>query len=111
MTAKARIRMLRITPRKVQAVAAQLRGKGVQQAIDWLTFCKRRSALPLLKLLKSCVASADRKGGMDVDKLYVKELLVDKGPTMKRWMPRARGMATPVLKRSTKVSVTLDERS
>jgi large subunit ribosomal protein L22 len=110
MTAKARIRMVRITPRKVQAVANEVRGKGVQEAIDFLTFCRRRAARPLLKLLKGCVTNADRKGGMDIDKLFVKELLVDKGPTMKRWMPRARGMATPVLKRSTKVSVTLDER-
>lgn len=111
MPANAKIKMLRISPLKVRAVANEVRGKNVQAAIDYLTFCRRRSALPLLKLLKSAVVNADRKGGMDVDKLYIKELLVDNGPTMKRWMPRARGSASPVLKRSSKISVTLDERT
>ncbi len=111
MSAKARIKMVRITPRKMQVVAKQVRGKAVQQAIDYLTFCPRSAARPLLKLIKSCVANADRKGGMDVDKLVVSELLVDKGPTMKRWLPRAKGSATPILKRSSRVSVTLSERA
>jgi len=111
MSVKASNRMVRMTPRKVRVVANQIRGKGVQDAIDYLTFCKRRPARPLLKLIKSAVSNADRKGGMDVDNLYISELLVDKGPTMKRWMPRARGMATPVLKRSSRISIRLDERS
>lgn len=111
MSAIAKIKMIRITPRKVRMVADQIRGKGVQEAIDYLTFCSRRPARPLLKLIKSAVSNADRKGGMDVDNLFVSELLVDKGPTMKRWMPRARGMASPVLKRSSRISLTLDQRS
>ncbi len=110
MSATAKIRMVRMTPRKVRVVANQVRGKMVQEAIDYLTFCRRRPARPLLKLIKSAVSNADQKGGMDIDNLYISELLVDKGPTMKRWMPRARGMATPVLKRSSKISVTLNER-
>ncbi|MFA4973605.1 MAG: 50S ribosomal protein L22 [bacterium] len=111
MAATAKIKMIRITTRKVRVVADQVRGKGVQEAIDYLTFCRRRSARPLLKLIKSAVSNADTKGGMDLDKLFVKELLVDKGPTMKRWMPRARGSATPVLKKSSKVSITLEQRA
>ena len=111
MSAIAKIKMIRITPRKVRVVANQIRGKGVQEAIDYLTFCNRRPARPLLKLIKSAVSNADQKGGMDVDNLFVSELLVDKGPTMKRWMPRARGMASPVLKRSSRISITLDQRS
>ncbi|MBN1282407.1 MAG: 50S ribosomal protein L22 [Proteobacteria bacterium] len=110
MPAQARIKNIRMTTRKVQVVASQIRGKGVQEAIDYLTFCRRSPARPLLKLIKSAVSNADQKGGMDLDRLYVKELLVDKGPTMKRWMPRARGSASPVLKRSSKVSITLDQR-
>lgn len=110
MAATARLKSVRMTPRKVRAVAGQVRGKGAQEAIDFLTFCKRRAARPLLKLIKSAVANADAKGGMDVDNLVVKELLVDAGPTMKRWMPRARGMATPILKRTSRISVTLDEK-
>lgn len=111
MSATAKIKMIRIAPRKVRVVANQVRGKDVQEAIDYLTFCNRRSARPILKLLKSAVSNADQKGGMDVDKLYVSEMLVDKGPTMKRWLPRARGMATQILKRSSRISVTLDERA
>lgn len=110
MAANARLKMIRMTPRKVRVVANQVRGKAAQEAVDYLTFCKRSAARPLLKLIKSAIANADVKGGMDVDNLFVKELLVDSGPTMKRWMPRARGMATPVLKRTSRISVTLDEK-
>lgn len=110
MAATARLKMVRMTPRKMRVVANQVRGKAAQEAVDYLTFCKRRAALPLLKLIKSAIANADHKGGMDVDALVIKELLVDAGPTMKRWMPRARGMATPILKRTSRVSVVLDER-
>ena len=110
MAATAKTKMVRITPRKVRTVADEIRGKGVQEAIDFLTFCRRSPARPLLKLIKSAVSNADQKGGMDLDNLFVRELLVDKGPTMKRWMPRARGMATPILKRTSKISITLDER-
>lgn len=110
MTVKAKIKNLRMTPRKVRIVANQIRGKHVAQAIDWLTFCKKSAAKPMLKLVKSAVANADVKGGIDVDNLFIKELLVDAGPTMKRWMPRARGMATPILKRSSRISVTLEEK-
>jgi len=111
MPASAKIKSVRMTPRKVRVVADEIRGKNVQEAIDFLTFCRRRPARPLLKLIKSAVSNADQKGGMNVDNLFVKELLVDQGPTMKRWMPRARGMASPILKRTSRVSITLDERS
>lgn len=110
MIAKARIRSLRMTPRKMRVVANQVRGKKLQEAINFLMFCKRSAARPLLKLVKSAAANATRTGSVDVDNLYVSELLVDAGPTMKRFMPRARGMATPVLKRSCKVSLSLDEK-
>lgn len=110
MAAIARLKMVRMTPRKVRVIANQVRGKGAQEAIDFLTFCKRSAARPLLKLLKSAVANADQKGGVDIDNLVVKQLLVDSGPTMKRWLPRARGSASPILKRTSRVSVTLDER-
>lgn len=110
MVVRARLKMLRMSPRKVRTVADQVRGKNVQQAVDLLTFCRRQAARPLLKLVKSAVANAEQKGGMDLDNLYIKELLVDHGPTMHRWMPRARGSATQILKRSSRVSVTLEER-
>lgn len=110
MVVKASIKNLRISPRKVRIVANAIRGKNVQEALGALTFCRKSSALPLAKLVKSAVANAEVKGGIDVDNLFIKELLVDAGPTMKRWMPRARGMATPVLKRSSRISITLEEK-
>ena len=107
---EAKLKFLRITPRKMMAVANYVRGKNAQAAIDYLTFSRKRAAGPLLKLVKSAVANASHKGGVDVDNLYIKELLVDKGPTMRRWMPRARGMATPILKRTSHVKLVLAEK-
>lgn len=110
MPAVARIKYLRMTPRKVRVVGNQIRGKGAQSAIDYLNFCRRRAARPLVKLVKSAVANATQKGGMDIDNLYIKELQINAGPIMKRWMPRARGMATQILKRSSHVTLVLDEK-
>ena len=71
--------------------------------------CRRKAAVPLLKLVRSAVANADRKGGVDVDNLYIRELLCDQGVTMKRWLTRAKGSASPILKRSSHLKVVLDE--
>ncbi len=110
MSAQASIRYVRMTPRKMRVVANQVRGLAVGKAVDYLTFCRRRAARPLLKLIKSALANADQKGDMDLDNLVVSKLTVDQGPMYKRWMPRARGMATPVLKRTSHVTVVLEER-
>lgn len=106
----AKIKYIRMTPRKMRVVANAIRGKGIQPAIDYLNFCKRRAARPLLKLVKSALAGAVHKGGVDVDNLFIKELRVDQGPTMRRFMPRARGMATPILKRTSHAEVVLEEK-
>ena len=106
----AKLRYIRMTPRKMMIVANYIRGKKVQEAIEYLTFNRRSAARPLLKLVKSAVSNATHKGGIDVDNLHIKELLVDKGPTMRRWMPRARGMATPILKRTSHVKLILAEK-
>ncbi|MFH1875006.1 MAG: 50S ribosomal protein L22 [Pseudomonadota bacterium] len=110
MAVVAKAKYIRITPRKMRVVANQIRGKGVQGAIDYLNFCKRSAATPILKVVKSALANAEQKGGIDVDNLYVKTILIDEGPTMRRWLPRARGMATKILKRSSHVSIELEEK-
>ena len=110
MSISAKIKYLRMTPRKVRMVANQVRGMHAAKAVDYLTFCKRRAARPLLKVVKSALASADQKGDVDLDNLVITKLLVDQGPTHKRWLPRARGMATPILKRTSHVTLVLDER-
>ncbi len=110
MAAQASMKHVRITPRKMRVVCKQIRGRNAQDVVEYLTHCRRRAAAPLLKLLKSALANAEQKGGVDLDNLYVKELLCDKGSTLKRWMPRARVKARPVLKRSWHVKVVLDEK-
>lgn len=110
MAKHAQLKHLRMTPRKVRAVAGKLRGISVSQGLDYLAFCRRAPAKPLAKLLKSAVVNASREKGVDVDNLYVKELRVDAGPTMKRSLARARGMATPILKRTSHVTIVLGEK-
>ena len=107
--ATAKQRHVRMTPRKMRVVANQVRGMRAAKAVEFLTFCRRRAARPILKLIRSALANADQKGDVDVDNLQVKRIEVDQGPTLKRWMPRARGMATPVLKRTSHVMVELEE--
>ncbi len=107
---KAKISYLRVAPRKVRLVCDLVRGKKVQEALDILRFTKRGCSLDLLKLIQSAIANANVKGGFDVDNLVVHRLTVDQGPTLKRWLPRARGMATPINKKTSHVTVTLVEK-
>jgi len=107
----ASLQFLRISPRKVRLVADLVRGKNVEEALNILQFTSKSSAKPLAKLVKSAVANADQKGGVNVDKLFLKTIFVDGGPVIKRFMPRAMGRATPVRHRTSHVTVTLDQRS
>ena len=111
MEAKASLRYLRITPRKVRIVADLIRGKNVSQALAQLAFVEKRAAEPLAKLLRSAVANADQaaKGNLDVDQLRVKELMVDQGPSLRRYMPRAMGRAFKVLKKTSHISLTVSD--
>ncbi len=110
MVSTAKLRHLRIAPRKVRLVADLIRGKNVEEALSILQFTNKRSSLPLAKLLQSAVANADQKEGVDVDRLFVKTITVDGGPTIKRFRPRAMGRATPILKRTSHVSIALDQQ-
>ncbi|PIR21146.1 MAG: 50S ribosomal protein L22 [Deltaproteobacteria bacterium CG11_big_fil_rev_8_21_14_0_20_47_16] len=107
---KAKSTFIRITQQKVQPVVNLVRGKRVQDAIDLLQFCERRAALPVLKAIKSAVANADVKGGVDVDNLVVMTARVDQGPMMKRHRPRSRGMAHPVQKKMSHIMIELGEK-
>ncbi len=109
-TVQAKLRYLRVAPRKVRLVADQVRGLPVQQALDLLTFARKSAAYDVLKLLRSAVANADRKGGIDVDKLVVKSVLVDQGPIIRRFLARARGSASRINKKTTHITVTLEGR-
>ena len=110
MMSKAMLKYLRVAPRKVQVVARAIRGAKVEVALDYLKFCPRRAAKPLFKLVRSALANAGQKKGVNVDKLVITELLVNEGPTMKRTMPRAKGSADQILKRSSHVTIVLGEK-
>jgi large subunit ribosomal protein L22 len=106
---QAKARFVRIPPRKARLVADLVRGKGVQKALTDLAFCKRVGSRIIGKLLKSAVANADQLGGSNVDSLFVRRIFVDEGPTMKRFRPRAMGRATRIRKRTSHITVILDE--
>ncbi|MBI1908685.1 MAG: 50S ribosomal protein L22 [Deltaproteobacteria bacterium] len=107
---KAKLNYLRVAPRKVRLVADMVRGRRVQEALDLLHFAQKSSAVDVYKLLRSAVSNATVKGGIDVDNLYVKKITVDQGPTLRRFMARARGRADRVNKKSSHIKVVLSER-
>ena len=110
MKAKAIQRYVRITPRKCNQVLDLIRGQDVEQAQVTLQFTPKLGARIIQKVLKSAVANALHEGKVRMEDLYVKEAVVGAGPTMKRWLPRAQGRATPLLKRTSHVSVTVATR-
>jgi large subunit ribosomal protein L22 len=109
MEVKAKLRFTRISPRKARLVADLIRGKRSEEALSILTFTPKAAARIIIKLLRSAIANADQKK-IDVDRLYVKTIMVDQGPTMKRFMPRALGRATTIRKRTSHITIVLDER-
>lgn len=110
MASRAEFKFVRIAPSKIRAVAGLVRGKRVEEAMDLLRYNVRRSATPLLKLIKSAVANADQTGKVDVDRLYVKSLQVNEGPRVRRARPRSRGMANPVVKAISHIVIELGEK-
>ncbi|MDO8523297.1 MAG: 50S ribosomal protein L22 [bacterium] len=110
MEYKAHLRYLRIAPRKVRLVADSIRGKSVREAERLLKFMSKKSALPVGKLLRSAISNAKNNFNIGQEKLFVKSIAVDKGPVLKRIMPRARGSASPIHKHTSHISITLVEK-
>jgi len=110
MEARAVTRFVRLSPRKVRLVVDQIRGKGVEEALNILKFVPKRSAAIVAKTLRSAVANAEATQSVDVDHLYVKRVTVEEGGMWKRFMPRAMGRATRIRKRLSHISVVVDER-
>src|SRR4029079_3187724 len=109
MEVQAKLRFLRGSPRKVRLVADLIRGKGVQEAVNILHFTNKHAAKDVEKLLKSAIANAEnREEPIDVDRLFVKEVFVDPGPSMKRFRPAPMGRGFRVLKRQSHVTIKLD---
>ncbi len=111
MESIARLRYLQASPQKVRLVADLIRGKNVQEATDILQLTKKSAARHVGKCLKSAIANAEsREEAVDVDQLYVKEIFVDGGPSLKRLRPAAMGRAFRILKRQSHITIKLDTR-
>ena len=107
---KAQLKYLRASARKVRQVADLIRGKSVKHAGEILTFAAKAPRLPLQKLLRSARANAKHNFGLDAETLVVKEIRVDEGPTLKRFMPRAFGRAAPIRKRMSHITLILGDK-
>jgi len=110
MQTRAVSRHLRVAPRKVRGVADLIRGKKVGDALMILDFVQKKGARLLAKTLKSVIANAENQQRVDIDRLYVRSVMVDGGATIKRSLPRAHGRATPLRKRTSHISIVVDER-
>ena len=106
---RAQLRFLPISAQKVRLVVDLVRGKDAVQAQDMLRFMTQRSAEPVLKLLNSAIANAEENFGISRDDLFVAKIHADEGPTLKRFRPRAQGRASRIRKRSSHLTVVLDE--
>jgi large subunit ribosomal protein L22 len=105
MEVSARLKGAQISAQKVRLVADQVRGKGVEDALDLLTYSNKKAAQIIKKVLDSAIANAENNEGADVDELKVSSIFVDEGMTMKRLRPRAKGRADRILKRSCHITV------
>ena len=111
MQVTAKLRHLRMSPRKVRLVADMIRGQDVSSVEKQLNFINKKATRPILKLLNSAIANAENNFKLKKDSLYISELRVDAGPILKRWRPRAMGRAAPINKRTSHISIILDEKA
>lgn len=105
----AKLKYYRMSPVRMREVADLVRGKSAEEAQNILEFTVRKAATPLKKLLDSAIANAENNFGMDLDSLYVDSICVDEGPRWKRFMPRAQGRASRIIKRTSHVTIELSE--
>jgi large subunit ribosomal protein L22 len=110
MQAVAKLRHARISAQKARLVADQVRGKPVEHALNTLAFSTKKAAELVKKVLDSAIANAEHNEGADIDELRVAAICVDEGPTMKRVMPRAKGRANRIQKRTCHITVTVADK-
>ena len=109
MESRAIAKYQRVSPRKARLVARNVQGLGVEEAMNLLRFTPNKPAGIIYGVVKSALANASQLGGVDVDAMVVKEVLVNEGPTWKRFMPRAQGRASKIHKRTSYITVILAE--
>ena len=108
--ARAIAKNVRVTPRKVRLVIDLVRGKNVSEALGILANVNKAAAVPVAKLIKSAAANATNNFGMDADKLYIATIYANDGLRMKRYMPRAKGSASGLVKRNSHITVVVKMR-
>jgi large subunit ribosomal protein L22 len=109
MEVAAKLKGAQISAQKVRLVADQVRGKGVEEALDLLNYSTKKAAHLVRKILDSAIANAENNEGADVDELSISSIFVDEGTTMKRLRPRAKGRADRILKRSCHITVKVTD--
>jgi large subunit ribosomal protein L22 len=110
MAVKAQAKYVHVTPRKAREVVDQIRGKSVEDARTTLFFINRAAAKTVAKVLNSAVANAENNNSLVASDLFVKAAYVDEGPTLKRWRFRAMGRVNRVRKRTSHITIMLDEK-
>lgn len=110
MAAYAKLTYQRLSPQKARLVADIVRGKNAEEALNILRFTNKKAAPLIEKVLRSAIANAEHNFGMDVNKLYISKVLIDKGPVLKRMNPRAMGRADVIRKPLAHITVEVDER-
>ena len=110
MEAKAKVTSVRITPRKVRLVIDVIRGKNVSEALAILANMNRSGVTEVTKLVKSAAANAINNNKMEENKLYIAEIYAGDGPRLKRYLPRAKGSASSILKRTSHITCVVKER-
>lgn len=108
MKVKSIAKYIRISPRKVRLVVDLVRGKNAEEALTVLKFVSKKASLPVLKVIKTAVADAEHNFNLRKKDLMISEIRADEGPTLKRFQPRARGVAYEIKKRTTHISVVLE---
>jgi large subunit ribosomal protein L22 len=109
MEVKAVLKYVRISPQKVRKLVGAIKGKPVETGLAELKYMSQKAANIVEKVVRSAVANADQKVGVDVDSLIIQNVYVDQGPTLKRFRARARGRAARILKRTSHITVILAE--
>jgi large subunit ribosomal protein L22 len=110
MQVNAKLKYARISPQKTRLIADQIRGQGVEKALQLLAFSNKKAAGIVKKVLESAIANAEHNEGADIDELKVSAIMIDEGPTYKRIQPRAKGRANRILKRTSHITVTVSDQ-
>ncbi len=110
MEAKATAKMIRVAPQKTRLVVDLVRGKQVKEALGILEFVNKSATPAIIKVIKSASQNAVNNQNSEADKLYIKEIYVDEGPTLKRFRARAKGSGTRILKRTSHITCVVAER-